>query len=526
MSTPYVTRRGFLKAVSAGVSAAAIGARSVKGEAEPPAATGKDAALTVNPQPRFPLSPYLYMQFMEPLGTTDGSVAAAWDFEQDRWRPDVVAVTKELAPSLMRWGGCLASYYRWKEGVGPRNQRRPMLNLHWGGIETNQVGTHEFVDFCRQVGAEPFFCVNFESDGRKQWMVSPKGDTRTAGPEEAAEWVDYCNNPVNKLRQAHGVKDPYRLRLWQIGNETSYSREGYDLETAAQRTVAFAWAMRQVDPTIELIGWGDSGWAGRMIEIAGGHLQYLAFHHMFNPDRDIKDSPLRGIEYRRDPDRTWAHLMNACKVHDARIRQVCEETANSGTPLALTECHFDLPGRNRCEVLSTWAAGVANARLLNVHERHGDRLKIATLADFCGTRWQVNAIMIPVPKGQAFMMPVARVMSLYRKHVGRQAVTVTGAPDALDVTASRTDDRIFLHVVNTDRTRPVAAELRVDGRTLASGDVFTLAADPEFEVMDPCTEVLSPLRKDLPKSGHWTFPPASVSAVELALTPHAERPAG
>ena len=109
MSTPYVTRRGFLKAVSAGASAAAIGARSVKGEAEPPAATGKDAALTVNPQPRFPLSPYLHMQFMEPLGTTDGSVAAAWDFEHDCWRPDVVAVTKELAPSLMRWEGCFVS---------------------------------------------------------------------------------------------------------------------------------------------------------------------------------------------------------------------------------------------------------------------------------------------------------------------------------------------------------------------------------------------------------------------------------
>jgi len=40
----------------------------------------------IDPAPRFELSPYLYMQFMEPLGTTDGSVAAAWDFGRDRWR--------------------------------------------------------------------------------------------------------------------------------------------------------------------------------------------------------------------------------------------------------------------------------------------------------------------------------------------------------------------------------------------------------------------------------------------------------
>ena len=74
------------------------------------------------------------------------------------------------------------------------------------------------------------------------------------------------------------------MRLWQIGNETSYDRNGFDCETAAKRTVEFARAMRKEDPAIQLIGWGDSGWAKRMLEIAGEHLQYLAFHHMFNPD--------------------------------------------------------------------------------------------------------------------------------------------------------------------------------------------------------------------------------------------------
>jgi alpha-N-arabinofuranosidase len=498
------TRREFIKTVGA---VACLAGRALADEGCP--------AIVIDPAPRFALSPYLYMQFMEPLGATDGSVAAAWDSLRDRWRPDVIDVTKELAPTLMRWGGCFSSYYRWKEGVGPRAERKPMLNLLWGGVETNQVGTGEFVDFCRQVGAEPLLAVNFESDGRRQWQHSPKGDIRSAGPEEAAEWVRYCNAPDCARRRQHGRAEPYHVPFWQIGNETSYDRNGFDCETATRRTVDFAQAMRKEDPTIQLIGWGDSGWAKRMMEIAGEHLQYLAFHHMFNPDGNASDSPLRGVEYRKDPARTWEHLMNAAQVHEARIRRMREQASGYDIPLAMTECHFALPGRNRCEVLSTWAAGVANARLLNVHERHGDRLKIATLADFCGTRWQVNAIMIPTPGGKSFMMPVALVMALYRHHTGEQAVRVTKAPEGLDVTASRRNDRLFLHVVNTSRDRSVTARLVVDGMTMRSGKVFQLAADPEFEIIQTQAREIVPVQKDLPPGALWTFPPASVSAVEL-----------
>ena len=504
------TRREFIKAVGAGTAAwAASAARAEEGGVQP---------LAVDPTPTFDLSPYLYMQFMEPLGTTDGSVEAAWDFGRNRWREDVIDATKKLGPTLIRWGGCFSSYYRWKEAVGPREQRIPMYNICWGGIETNQVGTREFVEFCRATGADPLMSVNFESDGRKHWQRFPDGQVRVAGAEEAAEWVAYCNRPDNAMRRAHGVDDPLEIRLWQLGNETSYDRRGFKCEAAARKTVEFARAMRKEDPRIELIGWGDSGWGPKMLQMAGEHLQYLAFHHMFDPDRGVKNSPLRDIEYRKDPARTWAHLMNAAKVHDSRIRGVREETAGHDMPLAMTECHFDLPGRNRCEVLSSWAAGVANARLLNVHQRHGDRLKIATLADFCGTRWQVNAVMIPVPDGQAFLMPVALVMSLYRHHTGQQAIPIKRAPDGLDVVASRTGDRLFLHVVNTHRRQSVTTRLAVQGMRISSGRVFQLAADPQYEVIETQPDGIVPVKKRLPQDGTWTFPEASVSAVELDVS--------
>ena len=93
------------------------------GAAQETAGKGEGGTIAVDPAPAFELSPYLYMQFMEPLGATDGSVEAAWDHVRGAWREDVVEVTKELAPPMMRWGGIFADYYRWREGVGPRNAR-------------------------------------------------------------------------------------------------------------------------------------------------------------------------------------------------------------------------------------------------------------------------------------------------------------------------------------------------------------------------------------------------------------------
>jgi alpha-N-arabinofuranosidase len=522
MHDPYHSRRDFMKRVGLGVAATAAVASS---SSRSRAADEPRGALIVDPRPKYDLSPGLYMQFMEPLGTTDGSVSAGWDYMHDRWRPDLIDVTARLAPPIVRWGGALAGYYRWREGVGPRETRVPMHNLVWGGVEPNQVGTREFVDFCRAVGADPLMCVNFESDGRPGWARNEKGEIRSGDADEAADWVSYCNDPDHAERHRHGCPDSLTIRLWQIGNETSYLKDGWSIQTGAEKTIRFAKAMRKRDPDIKLIGWGDISWedtrwdtnfwAPGMIELAGEYLDYIAFHHMFNPDAGEENSPLRDIEYRKDPAWTWERLMRARDVHEGRIRLMRELTDKYDIPLAMTECHFALPGRDRCEVLSTWAAGVANARLLNVHERHGDKLKIATAADFCGTRWQVNAVMIPVPAGQSYMMPVALVMCLYRHHTGEKAVDVVKAPDDLDVTASRTGDRVFLHVVNTNRTRSTTTELAVREMGIVAGRAFEMAGDPEYEVIETEPDRVQVVEKDVPADGRWTFPAASVTAVEL-----------
>jgi len=499
------------------MAAAALAAGAVRASAAQVAAPSGNAIL-VDPKPLFELSPYLYMQFMEPLGATDGSVEAAWDHLRDAWRDDVVEVTRALAPTMMRWGGIFADFYRWREGVGPRDRRPAMLNLLWGGIESNQVGTGEFVDFCQRVGAEPLICVNFESDGRKQY-VNAKGSVRTADAKEAAAWVAYCNDPGNADRKAHGGAAPFGVRHWQIGNETSYDRNGFDLETAARKTVEFAKAMRAADPSIRLIAWGDSGWAARMAEVAGEHVHYLAFHHMFDPDSP-RQPVLRGELYRRDPDAAWEQLMNAWQTTDAKIRGVRDNLGARPLPLAMTECHFVIPGRDRGDVLASWAAGVSYARILNNHQRHGDRLKIATAADFCGTRWQNNAVIIPTPKGnnRAYLQPVARVMQLYRHHIGSHAINVGKLPDGLDAVASRRGDTVFLHVANTRRTRSVSASIQIDGQTITGGRVFEIAEDPSVELSYlNSADVMKTVEKPFAANRAWDFPAASVSAIELTV---------
>jgi alpha-L-arabinofuranosidase len=506
-----LTRRDAVKAIAAGV-----GSMSLLAPRATSASAPNSRHLRIETTPKYELSPYLFMQFMEPLGVTDSSVEAAWDHRRGDWRGDVVGVTRELEPTMLRWGGIYTDFYRWREGVGPRSERRPMLNLMWGGVESNQVGTAEFVEFARRVHAEPLMCVNFESDGRAQYKEI-NGDIRTGDAQEAADWVAYCNDPDNRERRSHGLVDPIPIRYWQLGNETSYDNKGFDLKTATEKTVEFAKAMRNADPNIQLIAWGDSGWAKTMHDEAGDLIDMLAFHHMFNPDS--RDKPVLERElYRRDTDATWHQLMEAWKLHDRKISEVRDSLDGRPASLAMTECHFAIPGRDRCDVMSTWATGVAYARILNTQQRHGDVLKVATAADFCGTRWQVNAVMIPVPHGAAYLMPVARVMKLYRHHIGTHAIEVGACPSDLDVVASRSDGKLFLHVVNTNRTRSVTADLRLAVGSIANATAHQIVDDPMVEVCElNSSDVMQVVQRALPSDGHWTFPAASVTAIDIQL---------
>jgi alpha-N-arabinofuranosidase len=463
-------------------------------------------AIVIDPKPLFDISPLLYMQFMEPLGTTDSSVEASWDYDKDDWRSDFVALTHDLAPGALRFGGLFSRYYHWREGVGPASRRPWMRNHVWGGKETNRVGTHEFVDFCRRVGSEPFYCVNFLSDGEKRYA------DRTGDAQEAADWVAYANDPDHRERRANGSAAPLNLKLWQIGNETSYGNVTFSKDDAIAHTIEFARAMKQRDPSIALIGWGDRGrdrtlWAPDMEKRAGEHLSYLAIHMMGqSPKRP--DTVLKGLRYERDPQRAWTELI---ELADAVERRVTEIEQACSLPIAITEGHLSLSPSNANPILLEWLSAVYHARSMNIYQRHGARIKIATAADFQGNRWTNTAVMLPTPRA-AYLTPAGSIARLFKRYNGTQAVAVRRTPPGLDIAASRAGNRIFLHVANLEYAR--AVEATFPGTT--GGRVFEIAPDDlRTYVNQDQPDVFRP--REAAVNGSWRFPAGSVSAVELEL---------
>jgi alpha-L-arabinofuranosidase len=513
-------RRNFLK------SSCMAAASPMLGVVASPPLPHQPNTIVIDPQPLFDLSPFLAMQFMEPLGATDGSVEAAWDYDADDWRKDLVDVVRDLGPGLVRFGGLFSRYYRWREGVGPVATRPPMRNYAWGGMERNRVGTREFVDFCRRVGAQPLYCVNFLSDGRRQFWKTRDGTVRTGDAQEAADWVTYANDPDSAERKAHGVQAPYSIKLWQLGNETSYGTDGFSKDESIAHTIEFARAMKARDPSIQLIGWGDRPrpgeplWAGDLVERAGEYLDYVAIHMMGQrPTR--RDTVLDSLRYQQEPEQAWQELLELSSAIETRVKEVEDALASRKSPagIAVTEGHPSLRPHNCNPILQEWLTGVFHARSLNIYERHGAKVKIATAADFCGTRWTVNAVIMPVPRGASYLMPVGSVMRLFKRYSGKQAVAVSSCPTDLDIAASRTGNQVFLHVANLSYSGSVDVNFAVEGMAVLQGRIFEIApANLREYVNEDRPEIFVPREASLiPPGFHWRFPPGSVSAVQLEV---------
>ena len=136
-----------------------------------------------------------------------------------------------------------------------------------------------------------------------------------------------------------------------------------------------------------------------------------------------------------------------------------------------------------------------------------------------GNRWQNNAIMLPTPMwtpdSRAYFLPAGTIMGLYSRHIGRQAVPAD-APDGVDAAASRTDNTVYLHLVNLDRTQSKTIDFTVDGAAKTPSRILEISAVPTDTVCDTCPDIFKP--KDIaPAGSSYTLPAAGVAAVEFQL---------
>ncbi|MCJ8007513.1 alpha-N-arabinofuranosidase [Lederbergia wuyishanensis] len=124
-------------------------------------------------------------------------------------REDVLEALKNLNIPVLRWpGGCFADEYHWKDGIGPRENRKRMINTHWGGVvENNHFGTHEFMMLCEMLETEPYIC----------------GNVGSGTVQEMSEWVEYMTfdgeSPMANLRKENGRDEPWKLKYFGVGNE-------------------------------------------------------------------------------------------------------------------------------------------------------------------------------------------------------------------------------------------------------------------------------------------------------------------
>ena len=193
-------------------------------------------------------------------------------------RCDVVEALKAIRLPVLRWpGGCFADEYHWKDGIGPKESRKKMVNTHWGGVvEDNSFGTHEFLELCRQIGCEPYI----------------NGNVGSGTVQEMSEWMEYMTfdgvSPMASLRAENGHPAPWRVQYFGVGNENwgcggnmrpSYYADLYRRFQTYVRNYGENRVFRiACGPSVD-----DYAWTEEVMRIAGKYMNGLSLHHYTVP---------------------------------------------------------------------------------------------------------------------------------------------------------------------------------------------------------------------------------------------------
>ncbi len=197
--------------------------------------------------------------------------------DEHGFRKDVLNSLKRLAFTAMRYpGGNFASGYHWLDGVGPRQSRPTIKELASQSIEPNHFGTDEFIHLSRIMNWIPMITVNIG----------------TGTPEEARNWVEYCNSPAgtrySDLRAGNGSFEPFDVKLWCLGNEMDgpWQLGHVPADQYAIRAQQAGKMMKDADPSLELVICGSCErglptymeWDRTVLEYAGDYADYISLH--------------------------------------------------------------------------------------------------------------------------------------------------------------------------------------------------------------------------------------------------------
>lgn len=454
------------------------------------------ATVTLHPgTPSVPYSRMLFGGFLEHFdGQIYGGVFEPGSPRSDArgFRRDVIEALKELKVPVVRWpGGCFASGYHWKDGVG--RDRKPVPDPVWGVVDPNTFGTDEFVEFCRLIDAEPYICTN----------------AGNGTPEEMREWVEYCNateGPWARLRAAGGHERPHAVRYWSIGNENWGGHEigASTPEKWGPLVARSAELMLQADPKLVLLAAAtpDRGWTLPLLRAAGERLQYVCIHEYWLGLWQQNDRPgyLPCVLLSEGPDRTLRGTHDILREAGAlgRIRIAFDEWNlrgwhHPGFPRKEVQDLRDptvaaLIARreeNAVDAQYTMADALFSASFLNACLRHADDVGMANIAPLVNTRGPLHVHPGGIVKRTTFHA-LAMYASLLENRVGQSEVesgNLTSAGrsvatvDAL-ATVDEAGRNWAIALVNRDPEKTVSCAIRVGDKpvtgslpaTILSGD--------------------------------------------------------
>jgi alpha-N-arabinofuranosidase len=453
--------------------------------------------------------------------------------DENGFRKDVLSSLRQLRMTALRYpGGNFASGFHWMDGIGPKNQRPTIRELAWQSIEPNEFGTDEFIKMARGMDWTPMFTVNLG----------------TGSPEEARNWVEYCNSPVGtryaNLRAGNGSVAPYNVKLWCLGNEMDgpWQLGHVPADEYAIRAQQAAKLMKDTDPTIETVACGSCtitlptymDWDRTVLEYIGPYADYVSLHrYVGNPKGDTPDY----LAVTNSIDQQIEEMDAVCRFVQARTRSkkrhyLCfdewnvwyrthsgEHTNGRGKfAPPLIEEHYNLED------------ALVVAGFLNSFIRHADSMKIANIAQI------VNVIAPILTRGdemllQTIFYPFA-MYSTRRDGVALQPSTSGPAYDSpsygrvnyIDTSAILGDGVLHTFLVNRNTSETAEVEIDHAGgkiESVKSAEVIS-GSDPNasntFE--NPTTICSGPLQtvKVSERKASVQLPPLSVAAVTFKVS--------
>lgn len=391
-------------------------------------------------------------------------------------RTDVLDALRELRFTAMRYpGGNFVSGYHWLDAVGPRENRPRVRDLAWQSLEPNTFGPDEFLTLSRRMGWIPMLAVNLG----------------TGTPEEARNWLEYCNiesgSKWSDLRVEHGYSQPHHVKLWCLGNEMDgpwqighVPAEVYAI--SAQQTARM---MKMVDPEVELVVCGSCApdlptyieWDRTVLEHCRDSVEYISLHrYVGNPDDDTPNF----LAVTHSIDRQIEEMDAVCRmVHrltktPRRVYLSFDEwnvwyRARHGE-------HLDGRGKfapHLLEEVYNLEDALVAAGFLNSFIRHADSVKIANLAQI------VNVIAPILTRGddlvrQTIFHPIEMMAKRGRGQALRIAVDGPtyatkdyGEAAYIDASAILDGKALSVFVANRNLEHPLELDLRTGGVRIA-----------------------------------------------------------